>query len=351
MASTKVTPFKHAFDTGKSDKGMGWQEALTLFERSRRVGNYGAKKPNRERTIEQYHFEIGDRFIPYMEKRGLTHYNELTNAHILAYMEWVNKKPWAPATRHKNLRALRTFFKWVGIDPECKLAKMKSFADALPSMPEGKGRTWIPTVEVMMQFLNSWNTAVRWGLRDYVIHSLMLDCGPRIGEICHMRLSHLKLEGNPAQIIIPEEGKTGSRIVPVSDAFVPAMRRWLRDRERYAKNDYVFVNRFGGRITPNTIQQTFNKQRQLTGLGKGDGGQLSCHVVRHYFCTHYLVNGGTLHNLKQITGHKTLETLMIYVHMANQLTSVSQEHTRVSPLKSIGSVGANGVMKKKRRVV
>jgi hypothetical protein len=49
----------------------------------------------------------------------------------------------------------------------------------------------------------------------------------------------------------------------------------------------------------------------------------------------YLVNGGTLHNLQKITGHKNLNTLMIYVHMAQQMTSVVEEANRVSPLKSM----------------
>jgi site-specific recombinase XerD len=61
----------------------------------------------------------------------------------------------------------------------------------------------------------------------------------------------------------------------------------------------------------------------------------------------YLVNGGSLHNLQRITGHRNLNTLMIYVHMAQQMTSVAEEAQRVSPLKSL----LEGKQLRKRNVV
>jgi site-specific recombinase XerD len=49
----------------------------------------------------------------------------------------------------------------------------------------------------------------------------------------------------------------------------------------------------------------------------------------------YLVNGGTLHGLQRITGHKNIETLMIYVHLANQINAIAKEHAVASPLKQL----------------
>jgi integrase/recombinase XerD len=164
-----------------------------------------------------------------------------------------------------------------------------------------------------------------------------------------MKESHLKLDA--AMILIPEEGKTQERLIPIDrDTTVPILKRWLRERERFAKTDYLFLNRFGGKCTPHTIEQAFKYHRRKTGLGISEHGNLSPHTVRHFFCTHYLVNGGTLHNLQRITGHKSLETLMIYVHLANQMSNVAAEHSRVSPLKNLSTTGGS-TEKKKRKVV
>jgi hypothetical protein len=59
------------------------------------------------------------------------------------------------------------------------------------------------------------------------------------------------------------------------------------------------------------------------------------------------VNGGGLHNLQGITGHRTLETLMIYVNLAKQLTTVAEEANRVSPLGML----LNTKQEQKRRMV
>jgi len=52
--------------------------------------------------------------------------------------------------------------------------------------------------------------------------------------------------------------------------------------------------------------------------------------------------------LQKITGHKSIDTLMKYVHLANQMTSVRAELDRVSPLKFMNG---NSAEKKKRNTV
>lgn len=342
-------------DTGKSKKGMDWDEAYALFLRSRRLGVYGAQHPVREATIAGYNNAIGVIFIRFMrDGKKHTHYNQMTENDVLTYLEWglkrVEKKEVTPVTWHSYLRLLRAFFTWVEKDPACVEACMKSFNSVIGKIPPNTARTWIATPETMRAFLNGFDQSVRWGLRDYVLTSLILDCGARVGELCHLRLTHLHIDGDSPQILIPMEGKTGSRIVPVDkDVTVPLLRRWMRDRERYAKNDYVFVNKWGGRLTPNAVRQSYEENRKRLGIDDNPHEHLTVHTVRHFFCTHYLVNGGTLHNLQRITGHKTLQTLMIYVHLANQLNSVAEEHGRVSPLKNLGAGQVS--LKKKRKVV
>lgn len=107
-----------------------------------------------------------------------------------------------------------------------------------------------------------------------------------------------------------------------------------------------FVKKLGERLTPSAVRQSFDDQRKRTGLGISDHGNLTIHTVRHFFCTYYLINGGTLYNVQRITGLKSIQALMTYVHLANQIKTVAEEHSRVSPLKNLGS----GVVKKKRKV-
>ncbi len=47
---------------------------------------------------------------------------------------------------------------------------------------------------------------------------------------------------------------------------------------------------------------------------RSDIGKVRFHDLRHTFCAMYLRNGGDLGDLKEITGHKSLASLQIYVH-------------------------------------
>jgi integrase/recombinase XerD len=339
--------FKGAFDTGKNARGMEWEEALTLFLRSRRLGTCGAYRQVRERTIKEYKWDLG-KFFDYMKtKKKFTHYNQMQRRDVLDFVDWLNKKEWAQASKNKYLKSLKAFFNWVKKEPDCVENKMMDFVVDIPKIPKNPPRLYVPAPDVMYQFLKSFDQKVRWGLRDYVVLSLMLDCGARIGEICFLKESHIKFDA--AMILIPQEGKTGERLVPVDrETTIPALKRWIRERERFAKCDYLFLNKFGGQCKPHTFDQSFKYQRRRTELGLSEHGNLCPHSVRHFFCTYYLVNGGSLHNLQRITGHKTLETLMIYVHLANQINSVAEEHSRVSPLKNLQA--KSNPQKKKRKM-
>ncbi len=213
---------------------------------------------------------------------------------------------------------------------------MQTLVRALPRIGKEVRRKFIPSPEQMDIFRRGFDRTVIWGLRDYVALCFMLDTGARVGEVCNLEPSDLKWDVG----LVNLDGKTGERLVPFdTETMGTLLKEWMRARVRFAHHECkkIFISRFGGDTTPDTFRQGFSDNMERTGLRKilSEGETISCHTVRHYFCTMYLVNGGTLHNLQRITGHKTLDTLMIYVHLAQQLTSVSQEAAKASPLKSL----------------
>jgi site-specific recombinase XerD len=97
----------------------------------------------------------------------------------------------------------------------------------------------------------------------------------------------------------------------------------------------LFISRHGDPCTPDLFRQSLEDNLKRTGLDKELGNDtISAHTLRHFFCTMYLVNGGTLQGLQKITGHKSLDTLMVYVNLAQQMTMVKEEHKKASPLSN-----------------
>lgn len=86
-----------------------------------------------------------------------------------------------------------------------------------------------------------------------------------------------------------------------------AYRRLQRPTQRY-----VFEGKTAGvPIAPKTIQWSFVTARRKVGLPEW----VSAHVLRHSFATASLKNGADLLTLKELLGHKKLETTTRYLHL------------------------------------
>jgi integrase/recombinase XerD len=338
--------FHGSWSVTKSNLGMSWEDAETNFLRTRKLGTYGAMRAVKPRTIKEYKWDL-KQFFDFMRGQHVENYNALTDKYVLQYIEHLQSNGWSPATQRKYLISLRAFFNWVDRDPDCQAANMHGFKYVMPRIGKEVHRTFVPSVQQMEVFANGFNQKVLWGLRDYTALCFMLDTGARVGEVCNLEWEDFKTNN----ALVNLDGKTGERLVPYSPETTGSLlRNWMRARVQFAHPDCkkVFISRFGGACGADTFRQAFADNLKRTGLDQALGkNTISCHTVRHYFCTMYLVNGGSLHNLQRITGHKNLQTLMIYVNLAQQMSSVAAEASRVSPLKSM----LEGTQTKKRNVV
>jgi integrase/recombinase XerD len=326
------------------EERMDFDEVMSLFTRSRRTGTVTASKPARERTIFEYEYDLNKFFGWLRENTGVRRYSDVRRNHVTDFIEHYQSLDLKASSKNKMFRSLRALFNFTRRDDNCVRVALADFTTLLPKIPKNERKFYVPSVEVMTEFLHAFDQSNMWGLRDYVVTSLILDSGVRIGEVCELTEKHIKWDSG--HVLVPEEGKSGTRVVPIDrETTLPLLRRWLHVREKFAKVPQLFVTKWGGKCSPNTFDQAFDKMREDTGLGVEKDGNLTPHTVRHFFCTHYLVNGGTLQSLQQITGHESLETLMIYVHYANQLSVVKEEHSRVSPLKNLPNT-----IKKKRKM-
>lgn len=316
---------------------LNWDDAEKEFLRSRRLGIYGATRAVKPRTIKEYQWDL-KQFFDFMKTHNATHYAQLTDKLVLEYVEHLHSNGWSKATQRKYLISLKAFFKWAERDPACR--GLQSFSRVLPRIGKEIRRTFIPSVEQMEMFRQGFNRKVIWGLRDYTAVCFMLDTGARIGEVCNLEPDDFKWDVG----LVNLDGKTGERLVPFDkDTTGRLIREWTRSRTRYVHYscNKVFITRFGGACTPDTFRQSFEDNLRYIGLDKMLGDNtISAHTIRHFFCTMYLVNGGTLHGLQRITGHKNLDTLMVYVHLAQQITMITQEHSVASPLKHMMSTVA-----------
>jgi integrase/recombinase XerD len=348
-----IKNLREAWKAPKDGPGLTWDEALASFLQSRQLGINGAHHAVKPRTIEEYKWDLRV-FFDFVKSLRLTHYNQLTEKVIQNYVAFLQspdrgKGGWGKATQRKYLISLKAFFRWVELDETCQDVGMQPFFKSLPRIGKAIRREFIPSQEQMDKFRDGFDRETVWGMRDWTAVTLMLRTGARIGEICNLEPDDFYWDVG----LVNLDGKTGKRLVPFDPSITGrSIQQWLSWREKYVHGDCkkVFISRYGGACIPNTFSQSFADNLRKTGLDKELGeNTISAHTIRHFFCTMFLVHGGVLHILQQITGHKDLNTLMTYVNLSNQMTSVRSELDRVSPLNFM-SKGA-GVEKKKRITV
>ncbi|ANE48992.1 recombinase XerC [Paenibacillus swuensis] len=214
-------------------------------------------------------------------------------------------------TRNRTLSAIRTFYAAL-IDFE--LAERNPANDVKKSKTEkNKKPVYLEEQDLAnaLQFING-----RYKERNIAIFMLMGYCGLRVGEVHRLNLSHFrKLKGT---LEVLGKGRKWNEI-PVPELLLPYLAKVEEERiHPYStREEAFFVSQKKQRLSIRQIQKiaglTFASfKKHHPHLSDMD---LSCHKLRHSFATMLLNNGVDVRIVKELMGHASIETTMIYTHV------------------------------------
>ena len=83
--------------------------------------------------------------------------------------------------------------------------------------------------------------------------------------------------------------------------------------------DEVFIARNGTSMDPRTVRYRIHKYYKEAGIKK----KASVHTLRYTFSTHQIHNGLKMNQLKEVLGHRRMETTYKYVYLDR--TNLRQE--------------------------
>jgi site-specific recombinase XerD len=145
--------------------------------------------------------------------------------------------------------------------------------------------------------------------RDFAIVMLFLQSGLRVSELVNLTLSDVSFEAKEMCVRLGKGRK--DRVVPLVGQALDALKAYLTVREALPEYDNVFIARNGTSMDPRTVRYRIKKYYTEAGIKK----KASVHTLRHTFSTHQINNGLPVPQLKEILGHKKLETTYKYVHL------------------------------------
>jgi site-specific recombinase XerD len=151
--------------------------------------------------------------------------------------------------------------------------------------------------------------------RDRVLIDLIIEAGPRAGEVCSIRKENIQ------DRYIKIKGKTGERTIEISAE--------LRDRLLSLTPEAtgpIFFNHKGTPLQKGGLYWLVRDYLAQIGITTG---KLGPHMLRHTFGRLYLKNGGTLEGLRQMLGHTKITTTAIYAELDRE--DVHTEFEKANP--------------------
>ena len=153
--------------------------------------------------------------------------------------------------------------------------------------------------------------------RDFAIVMLFLQTGLRVSELVNLRLGDVSLETKELTV---RQGKgRKDRVVPLVGQALEALKAYLKVRVPSLEYDHVFLARNEISMDQRTVRYRIHKYYEEAGIQKKG----SVHTLRHTFATHQVHNGLKINQLKEVLGHKKMETTYKYVHLDR--TNLRQE--------------------------
>jgi site-specific recombinase XerD len=145
--------------------------------------------------------------------------------------------------------------------------------------------------------------------RHRLMISMLYGSGIRVGELVRLRIRDIDFPSLSIRIVNAKQNK--DRITVFSESLAEALKALVQGRDG---REYVFVTMNHKPYARRTVQAVFDKAVRASGIQK----HASCHTLRHSFATSLLGNGIDIRAIRDLLGHKSVKTTMIYLHVTEK---------------------------------
>ncbi|NQV91623.1 tyrosine-type recombinase/integrase [Candidatus Woesearchaeota archaeon] len=250
----------------------------------------GERRGLRKRTIQTYIFCV-NKFLRLSRKNS----NEVTKYDVDAYLHNLIKWNRAGSTLNVNINAIKFYFEKV---LNKKLTVNIDFVNVPKKLPD-----FLSQEDVKKLFPSIKNS------KHQLMIKLLYATGMRVSELVSLKIKDFEFNNNYGWV---RDGKGGKdRIFIVAEKLKLELQRWIRDHN-LNKNDWIFSGIYGNHISDSSIRKIL-----ITAAKRANIKEVHPHMLRHSFATHLIENGYAVTEVQPLLGHTSIDTTMVYLHMAS----------------------------------
>jgi len=249
---------------------------------------------------------------------------ELSHIHREMIQDWLvdgHRQGLAPATLARRLSSLKSLFAFALRQNIC--TENPASGIRAPKLGKRLPKTLPPhQTQALLE-----ETERKFDARELALLALLYGCGLRVSEVVGININHLAMNFKQQIGEVRVLGKGNKeRIVPMPEVAVELLEAWLNERVNLLpKEDALFLNRFGKRLSVRSVQRMLKDRALETGAD----ASITPHRLRHSFATDMLAGGANLRIIQQFLGHASLSTTEHYTHVT--LPQLQQTYTNAHP--------------------
>lgn len=266
-----------------------------------------------------------DKLMQYFQLKNLSPaVNQISIADLKEFITWLNNLGLQATTQARVISGLKAFFTFLMLEEVIE----NNPADLLEAPKLSRKLPDTLNIHEINSLIGAIDASKPDGMRNKTIIEVLYGCGLRVSELTELKISNLY----PQIEFIKVVGKGNKeRLVPIGGVALKLLDIYLNQVRvhttiKKGHEDYIFLNRFGAKLSRISIFNLIKTLANQIGLNK----IISPHTLRHSFATHLIEGGADLRAVQEMLGHASITTTEIYTHLdRNYLKEViTQFHPR-----------------------
>jgi len=225
----------------------------------------------------------------------------VTYLHLLEFRKAMTEAHLSVARQYSILMVLKLFFRFCR--KRLNVACLDPAEISLPRRVSKKVE--FLTDQEVAQLIRIIPTHTLTGLRIRALVEVLLSTGVRISEALSLNRDSIDPDTGEAEIVGKGNKPRAVFFSPVCSSWIS---RYLAFRHDACPALFATTGKQPRRLSRNDMSKAFRRLRLRSGIGK----KLTPHLLRHTFCTSLLHHGADIMFIKELAGHRDIQTTARY---------------------------------------